>query len=366
MKTAKLSFAFLIIVLHLFAAAHVGAQTPTPTPTPEVVEDVDEVLRVESTLIVVPISVLDERGNAVKNLSPADFTLEEDGTPREIAVLAPSDDVTLEIALVVDGSSGISPLFDFEKRAAAAFLESVLRPQDRATLFVIGQSPILEQERGNAVATASRLRQISLTGRYTAFYDTMLAASAYLKKNAPENCRKVVLALTDGEDNWSSFVRDAEKAAWKDVEKRNLTTAKRALINAQIDLAHGVAAQKISRSLQSGDIVFYNINPHGENELDNFGKRWQKGLMQFAVETGGNAFLPKNVESLKPIFAQLSADLRAQYLLQYYTDADFPPGKFVKLKVNLKNRPNARLRSREGYYSDKNKKPGCLISDVNC
>lgn len=92
-------------------------------------------------------------------------------------------------------------------------------------------------------------------------------------------------------------------------------------------------------------------------------------MQVFADDTGGTAFLPKfkpidlkdqfqntantrqNQEILTKIFSQLANELQAQYLVQYYSDENFPTGKFVKLDVNLTNPQNYRLRARQGYFA---------------
>jgi hypothetical protein len=91
-------------------------------------------------------------------------------------------------------------------------------------------------------------------------------------------------------------------------------------------------------------------------------------MSKFANETGGTAFLPKflpvdtkdanmnagnikrNTATLETIFRQLANELRAQYLVQYYSDAEFPEGRFVKLNVALRNPSSNKLRARQGYY----------------
>ncbi|MNC95897.1 hypothetical protein D3C83_131220 [compost metagenome] len=60
--------------------------------------------------------------------------------------------------------------------------------------------------------------------------------------------------------------------------------------------------------------------------------------------------MKKNAVSLETIFRQLANELRAQYLVQYYSDADFPNGRFVKLDVALTNPATNKLRARQGYY----------------
>jgi hypothetical protein len=91
-------------------------------------------------------------------------------------------------------------------------------------------------------------------------------------------------------------------------------------------------------------------------------------MQSFADQTGGTAFLPKfqpidtkdgyqnsnnarkNTEILDRIFRQLANELRSQYLIQYYSESDFPLDKYVKLDVGVQNRRGAHVRARQGYY----------------
>jgi hypothetical protein len=70
--------------------------------------------------------------------------------------------------------------------------------------------------------------------------------------------------------------------------------------------------------------------------------------MKDPLQNPGNA--AKNKLTLVNIFQQLTGELRAQYLIQYYSESDFPLNQFVKLDVALTNRSGLRLRARQGYY----------------
>jgi hypothetical protein len=135
------------------------------------------------------------------------------------------------------------------------------------------------------------------------------------------------------------------------------------------DVAHLRAQTKVSRELQDADTVFYVINPAGTSiKLNKISMRAQTAMEKFANQTGGTFFLPafaptstkdslqnasnmkKNEATLDRIFKQLANDLRAQYLIQYYSESEFPANKFVKLSVDLQNQPAHRVRARQGYY----------------
>jgi Ca-activated chloride channel family protein len=368
----NVKFQNLIGILSLLFAFTfcVFAQTPQPTP-PKVQnsEDDGEIIKVESRLVIVPVSVTDPLGQPILGLKAQDFRILEDNKSQEIAQVSDAEKVPLEIALLIDVSGSVNPLFEFEKKAAAQFLESVMKPDDKATIFLIGDQPSLAQERDNAQRAAIQVRAIVPSGKFTAFYDTVTTAARYLQKNAPVRSRRVILALTDGEDNWSNLTREAEKDTYSDLDVNTLTREKLNKLAAKTDSAHRVAQDKILRDLQNADTVFYVINPAGDSfRLNKISTRAQNGLQKFAGQTGGTAFLPNflptnlkdqlqnsaNTKSneiiLAKIFRSLANELQAQYLVQYYSEGDFPNNKYVKLNVNLTKPEKLRIRARQGYF----------------
>jgi Ca-activated chloride channel family protein len=372
LKSPLKLLSILFAALFLFVSAN-AQTTPTPTPkTEEVVEDEGGVLRVSSALVVVPVSVTDANGQPVQNLTKNDFRLEEEGRGQTIEEVGNAEQVPLEIALLFDVSSSVNKIFEIEKDAAAKFLQSVMKPEDRATLFLIGEKPYVSQNRLTAEEMAVKVRAIKPAGvtTATAFYDTVTAASEFLRKNSPERSRRVILVLSDGEDNFSEFTRKSETAI---ANKINVNTVTQKELNERASRAtkvHLQAQTKVLHDLQNADTVFYSINPSGPSvRLNLASQRAQNGLQRFANETGGTSFLPsilqpeigrplessgnvkRNAETLDQIFRQISAELRAQYLLQYYSETEFPKDKYVKLKVDLNNRATLRVRSRQGYFA---------------
>ncbi|HEX7314630.1 MAG TPA: VWA domain-containing protein [Pyrinomonadaceae bacterium] len=311
---------------------------PKPTPTPKPVEetiDESEVVRVTSNLVVVPVAVTDAGGNAVQGLKKEDFRLEEEGRAQELQNVGTADEVPLDIAVLIDVSSSVRERFDFEKRAAANFLKAVLKPGDKAAVFAIEDKPRLVQTLATADAAAASLLGIPPPPekRFTAFFDTVRQAADYLNKNAPGNHRRVIVALTDGDDTarivGASLVDSREK---------------------QLDLIRK-SQQEVLREVQRADAVFYSINPSGNTmHLNVRTARAQEGMELLAGSTGGSAFVPEVEERLEAIFRQVAAELRAQYLLQYLSNNQATAGKFLRIKVSTPARPDTRVRARQGYF----------------
>lgn len=340
-------------------------QTATPTPMVD-----DDIIKVSSKLIVVPVSVTDSTGQAVTGLTAADFRLAEEGKTQTIENVGTAETVPLEIALLFDVSASTDAMFKFELETAARFLQDVLRPNDRATVFTIGSQPVLVSPRNTSEVSRSAIMSIAPTKGFTAFFDSVSYAAEYLAKNAPEGTRRVMLVISDGEDTNSDRIAKAIQDGYRKVDVNSIDNKKLyQLTVANKNTASIQERVRVLRGLQNADTVFYSINPAGSsfqlNKMSIFG---QENMQTFANDTGGSAFLPKfkpldtkdgyqngintraNSASLERIFRQIGNELRSQYLIQYYSEADFPTNKFVRLQVSLPNKP-ATIRSRQGYYA---------------
>jgi Ca-activated chloride channel homolog len=330
---------------------------PTPTPAPEELD----VVRVTSNLIVAPVSVTDANGSPVLGLTANDFRLEEDGRAQQIAQLGDPEQVPLDIALLIDVSSSVSERFGFELQAATSFLKQVMRQGDHATLFAIDRTPRLEQSPASAdVATVKLMSFRAATGPSpTAFYDTVTTAARYLAANTPERSRRVMVVISDGEDNFSNSVRDSAIAAFRASQDESGADAQsrariRAANEAALQAGHTKAQNEVRQEVQKANLVFYSINPSGEGyKLNVISTRAQNAMQQFATTTGGAAFVPAAESDLPAIFNRIASEIRSQYLIQYYSDNKSGASTFRRINVTSPTRPQLRVRSREGYFPKK-------------
>ncbi len=327
---------------------------PTPTPPPPPKDEDYEVVRVTSNLVVVPVSVTSSTGQPVLGLKVPDFRLEEEGRAQEITAIGDPEQVPLEIALLLDVSGSVYERLDFEKQAAAQFLKQVLRREDRATVFAVQQEPRLEQARDTAERAAGRLLTILPTKGATAFYDALIMAAKYLEDNTPAQHRRVIVVISDGEDNFSTKTREIEKAAFlamKDSPDGKLDQPTKTQLVRQRNDIHAQALLEVQRELQRAEVTFYSLNPSGEGlRLNLPGMRAQEGMARLAEATGGNSFVPGRIEELTLLFDRIASELRSQYLLQYYSNNESPANKFLRIKVALPAQPALRVRARQGYY----------------
>ena len=118
--------------------------SPTPKPKPKKDDD-DDVIKIDSTLVPIPVSVLDTRGIPVTNLKLEDFLLQIDGKDAEIGEISRSE-TPVRLAVLFDNSSSVSIAREFEKKAAVRFFKRVIRPdKDLVALFSVATVSRLEQ-----------------------------------------------------------------------------------------------------------------------------------------------------------------------------------------------------------------------------
>jgi Ca-activated chloride channel family protein len=329
---------------------------PKPTPPPKPPEqEVLDVVKVSSNLVMVPVSVTDQQGQAVQGLQVKDFRLEEEGKQQEISGIGDPEQVPLAIALLFDISSSTSQkgFFASQQNAAATFLKLVMKPADKAAIFTITEKATMVQPLASAETSAAKMLTIPAATAPvpTAFYDTVAAAAKYLTDSAPSNYRRVIVVLSDGDDNFSEQIRDMSVAEARAVQNGQRPFAG---TRAGLQLSHQRAVAFVQKAVQQADVIFYSVNPGGPSvQLNQIAMRAERGMEAIAETTGGTAFVPESDLDLERVFRQVAAELRGQYLLQYYANAEAPAGQFRRIQVVVPARNDVRVRARQGYYPKK-------------
>lgn len=328
---------------------------PTPTPKPIEPEVISDVIKTTSNLVMVPVSVTDQQGQAVQGLTKNDFRLLEEGKQQEISGIGDPEQVPLAIALLFDVSSSTSQkgFFVSQQNAAATFLKLVMKPNDKAAIFTIMDKPKMIQPLASAATSAAKMLTIpaATTPVPTAFYDTVSAAAKYLMTSAPSNYRRVIVVLSDGDDNFSERIQQMAVADAKTtLSGQQLSTSRLAIQQRN----HQLAVTEVQKDVQQADVIFYSVNPGGPSiKLNQIAMRAERGMEAIAETTGGTAFVPDSDADLERVFRQVAAELRGQYLLQYYGNSDAAPGVFRKIQVAVPARNDVRVRARQGYYPKK-------------
>ena len=290
-----------------------GARQPggTPEPAGEEVGD-EEVVRVDSNLVIIPASVVDGRGRAVTDLKVEDFELRVDGEVKPVSDLSRSE-TPVNVALLFDNSASLSAAREFEKQAAVRFFRAVVRPIDRAAVYSISTTPTLSQGLTNEVSRLVRtIERFGKPEGATALFDTVVQAAEYLR---PVPGRKVLVIVSDGTDTVSD-------ATFEDA---------------------------INRALRAECQVYVVQTRQVEDPSlhDTFS---EQRMYRITEQTGGAVYVPRTVEELDAVFAQISLDLSQQYLLSYYPQDERKDKYFRFISLRVKTRPALRVRARKGFY----------------
>ena len=292
-------------------------QSTKPAQKPP--QEQEEAIHLTSRLVLVPVSASDTLGKPVRDLTVEDFVLEEQGRPQAITSLGEPGKVPTEIALLFDVSGSTLAKFNFEQQAAVRFVKEVLKPADAVSVFSIGTTPKLVKSRtASSEEAITGLMSLAPAKVPTAFFDTVVEAALYLGKAADPGSRRVLIVISDGEENYSEHYK--------------------------LDDA--------LRELQKNDCLFYSINPSGQAlKLNEISIKGQSVMESMSSQTGGKAFVPERVEDLEAVFRQIAEELQAQYLLGYYSTDQRADGGFRSITVRLPKRPELRVRARQGYYA---------------
>jgi Ca-activated chloride channel family protein len=275
----------------------------------------DDVVRISSNLVTVPASVVDERGAPIINLKLEDFELRVDGQTKQINDLNRSD-TPVRMALLFDNSQSLMNVREFEKQAAVKFFRNVMRPVDRAAIYSVATESVLVQPLTSD--TSALVRTIERFGKpegATSLLDAVADASAYLRA---QQGRKVIVIVSDGVDTVSNI---------------DFETSLRRAQNADCQLY----------VVQTG--LYENANLRDLTA--------ERRMQDFAGQTGGSVYIVKTSGDLDVAFAQISADLAQQYVLSYYAHDEPHDGRFHQITVQVRLRPNWRVRARKGYYAPK-------------
>jgi Ca-activated chloride channel homolog len=278
-----------------------------------------DIIKVSSNLVVVPASVTDEAGRMIPNLTIGDFRIKEDGKLVEVAKMAAMGQSPLNLMLLFDLSGSISSSFEFEQAAAIRFLTKIWKTGDAVSIVAFKDKPNIYLHNGHNLSEALQsLRSLRPTQSSTAFYDSVLLSARILKQSTDMETLRVLIVFSDGADNRSDHARTD---ALKEIQRLNT--------------------------------IFYAINPSGAsmqlNEIDADG---QEDLMTLAAATGGSAFISDQSSDLDAIFYKIESELRAQYLLSYYSPDSHPPDTFHRIEVTLPDKPDLKIHARHGYRTN--------------
>ncbi|MEP7212106.1 MAG: VWA domain-containing protein [Acidobacteriota bacterium] len=297
--------------------------------------DGELVLKVETNLVTIPVSVIDRNGIYVPGLSQSDFKIYEDGKEQAITYFG-STDKPFTVVLLLDTSPSTAYRIEEIQNAALAFIDQ-LKPQDKVMVVEFdGNIHVLTE------ATNDRARLTNAVKRADFGYGTSLYDSvnfAIKKRLIGVEGRKAIVLFTDGVDTSSG------KAGYDST--LDLAEESDALIF-PIYYNTFEANRDGVFSPRPGEEIMMQPSTPEEYALG------AKYLYELAAYTGGRVFRPESTPNgLKSAFEGIAEELRRQYNLGYIPADDGTPGQRKSIKVRV-DRPNLVIRSRDSYIVGSN------------
>lgn len=276
------------------------------------------VVRVSSSLVLIPVHVTTVSGSPVTNLKKENFALFEDGVPQTITHFA-QDDAPVSVGVLLDISSSMKNKMPRVSAAATEFFRFA-NPEDEFFLVEFNGRAKLTVPFTHEWHDLSREIESAKAFGLTALMDAIHLAAAQMKY--ARNPRKALVILSDGGDNYS---------------RRNLRQLRNTLLESEVQVyAMGIFDFDSSR---------------GRTREERNGPRL---LNEVAMETGGREFPVRNLDDLPTTGIAIARDLRNQYVLGYSPANSVSDGKYrrVNLKLELPT-PGSDLHTyyRRGYYA---------------
>jgi VWFA-related protein len=289
----------------------------------------------EVNLVDVLATVLDRRNKLVPDLEKGDFKITDDNAQQEIRFFSKQSDLPLRIGMLLDTSNSIRDRIKFEQEAAVDFLYSVLRRgKDQAFAMTFDDEPqVVQAFTGDGGLLRDEINK-TRAGGGTAVYDAIYEACAKQLSNPPrppgdqpDIVRRVMVLISDGEDNLSNHTRAEaiEMAQRTNVVIYTISTSTQWIQLSQTD-PNKAANRKMH--LTEGDEILKNL----------------------AEETGGRAFFPYHVDDLNQSFQDIGDELRNQYTITYSPTNFVANGKYHRIKIEIPNR-GYQVRARRGYFA---------------
>ena len=325
---------------------------PPPVPSlkkpPEQEVTPGDVISVDTTEVMFPVTVRDESGRLISDLTRNDFRVYEDNRLQPLSDLALRQ-VPVDVVLMVDASSSVAKNLDDFRKAAQGFAGR-LQADDRLSLIKFDDRIELLQDWTKSRFQFQRALNRIEPGTYTHFNDALLLASQE-QFGATTKSRRAVIVLSDGIDSGrgTSTLEAALQAlvrAQVVVYIVSNTEISRQSKNAELDTILGGTEASIKFSQVRIDTLRLGLQALDQSE---------RNLAQLAQATGGRLYKPQSFNALEATYAEVADELRHQYALYFTPLNKARDGSFRRVRVETAN-PAYRPHTRVGYFAPQARK----------
>lgn len=306
----------------IIPAPDVSAKTPenaAPNPN-ELVEDKEEI-RIETEEVSLKVRVIDEKNRAVRNLNHTQFQVYEDDVVQPIASLTTTE-VPVINALLIDNSRSLRTQLGKIIEAGKIIVNSNLAQDETTVVRFVGKDKIetVQNFTSNKSLLDNALENLSVEGGQTAIFDAIFQTAKRIENHRKTDAKetdkiRALIIVSDGDDR-SSTLKEQELFDFLRASQVQIYT-----VGFTNDLSTAPDANGINRRQKAKSF-----------------------MTRLAEETGGKAFFPASIADLPQIAAEISAEIRTQYLVSYTPTNDRRDGTFRRIKVVVEADPNGAKR----------------------
>jgi Ca-activated chloride channel family protein len=272
----------------------------------------DDVVAVDSSIVVVNATITDSSGNHVTGLRQNQFSIFENGVEQEISFFA-AEETPFAAVILIDTSGSMEQRVSLARSATIRFLDGI-RDSDNAEIYRFDSKVNLVQKFSNSRDVTEKLFDLKADGM-TALNDAIFQAAKDLG-DRPEK-RRAIIVLSDGMDTYSG--RSADKAL--------------------------KAALSVNALIYTVDMSATDTN--GKQRAQNQGV-----LKNFAEKTGGTFISTPGGVAMRDAFRKIVTELGSQYTIAYQPKNTAKDGKWRAIEVRIA-KPNLSIRTRKGYNAAK-------------
>jgi Ca-activated chloride channel family protein len=307
-----------------------AAPKPQASETPQEVGE-DDVVRVESDLVTVNVSVVDRAsGRGLTGLTAGDFKVYEDNAEQRVEHFE-SAEVPFDLLLLLDLSGSTARVTDTIRAAARRFVAAT-RPQDRIAIVTFaGETNVVSPPTSDRAALASAIDRIAPPKGDTKLYDSLGYALDYVSRAADPARRRAVIVMSDGLDSTLPNVTGTGST---------------------------LPYEELRSRVQEFDGIVYTVWTNTEYEAfspediqpETFDLAHDR-LKELADAGGGVFYEVEKLEDLAGAYERVVADLGTVYSLSYRPTNKLRDGSWRAIRVRLPRLSNAVARGRRGYFA---------------
>jgi Ca-activated chloride channel family protein len=318
MRKALLMVGLLLccLVINSLPAQNEPEDKPAAQEKPKKGKDSDYTLSVDVNLVLLHVSVFDEKDHLMKGLKKEDFTVFEDKVQQEVSLFR-EEDVPVSLGLVIDNSGSMRTKRERVNKAALTFAKTC-NPQDEIFLINFNDQVYIDQDfTRNLDDLTDALDTLDSRGG-TALHDAIYLSLEHIREGKED--KKALLVISDGEDRDSRYKFDS--------------------------------VLEFARESHASVYVVGLFDKEGERSRAQ--KKAAKNLKDLAEETGGKYYFPESVDEVEALCTQVAHEIRNQYTLGYKSTNTRRDGTWRAVSVKMNTNKNAKklvARSKRGYYA---------------